>query len=73
VLGKFTRKQKANGGLDFSGADGGALVDVGEFGRFSSNSLKNVVDEGVHDGHGLVGDTSVRVDLRKIKDGALVI
>ena len=28
-----------------------------------SNSLKEVVDEAVHDAHGFGGDTSVRVDL----------
>ena len=32
-------------------------------GSLSSNSLEEIVDEGVHDAHGLGGDTSVRVDL----------
>ena len=32
-------------------------------GSFTSDALEDVVDEGVHDGHRLVGDTSVGVDL----------
>ena len=32
-------------------------------GSLSSNALEDVVDEGVEDGHRLVGDTRVRVDL----------
>jgi hypothetical protein len=32
-------------------------------GRLSGNALEDVVDEGVQDGHRLVGDTSVGVDL----------
>jgi hypothetical protein len=32
-------------------------------GCFSCDALKNVVDKRVEDGHGLVGDTSIRVHL----------
>ena len=39
------------------------LVVVSQFGGFSGNSFKDVIDKGVHDAHGLGGDTSVRVDL----------
>merc|ERR1711946_54109 len=49
--------------LDFPGGDGGPLVVVGQTGSLSSDPLKDVVDEGVHDAHGLGGDTSVGVDL----------
>ena len=32
-------------------------------GCFSGNALKDIVDERIKDGHRLVGDTSIRVDL----------
>ena len=36
---------------------------MGQTGSFSSNTLKDIIDERVHDAHGLGGDTSVGVDL----------
>lgn len=65
VLGQFTREQQSDGSLNFSGRDGGSLVVRGQFGGFVSDTFKDVVHERVHDGHGLVGHTSVRVDLSK--------
>jgi hypothetical protein len=63
VLGKFTGEDEADGGLDFTGRDSG-LLGVGSKSRgLAGNALEDVVDERVEDGHGLVGDTSVRVDL----------
>lgn len=50
-------------GLDLSGRDGGLLVVCGELGCLSGDTLEDVIDEGVEDGHGTVGDTSVGVDL----------
>ena len=32
-------------------------------GSFSSDTFEDIVDEGVKNGHRLVGDTSIRVDL----------
>ena len=63
MLGKFTGQQKSNGGLDLARGDGGTLVVVGKSGGLGSDALEDVVHEGVHDGHGLGGDTSVGVDL----------
>ena len=63
VLGEFTRQEKTDGSLDLSACDGGSLVVVGKTAGFSGNALKDVVHEGVHDGHGLAGDTSVGVNL----------
>ena len=63
VLGKLTRQQKSDRGLDLTRCDGGPLVDVGETAGLSGNACKKVVDKGVHDRHGLGGDTSVRVYL----------
>ena len=63
VLGQLTGQEQPHGGLDFPGGDGGSLVVVGKTGGFGSDTLKDVVDERVHDGHSLGADTSVGVDL----------
>jgi hypothetical protein len=63
VLGEFTGKHETDGGLDFTTAERCLLVVCGELTSFGSNTLKNIVDEGVHNGHALLGDTCVRVNL----------
>ena len=63
VLGKFTREEKTNCSLDLPTCDGRSLVVVSESGSLSSDSLKDVVDKAVHDGHGFAGNTSVWVHL----------
>ena len=63
VLGQFSRQKETDSSLDFSAGDGGPTVVVGQTGSLSSNTLKNVIHERVHDRHGLAGDTSVRVNL----------
>ena len=63
MLGQLSGQQKADGSLDFPGGDGGALVVVGQAGGFGGDALEDVIHEGVHDGHGLGGDTGVGVHL----------
>ena len=63
VLGELSGEDESDRGLDLSGRDGGSVVVRGELGGFGSDSLENVRDERVEDSHGLVGDTSVGVDL----------
>ena len=63
VLGQLTGQQKPDGGLDFPGGDGGPPVVVGQTASLGGDALEDVVDEGVHDGHGLGGDASVGVHL----------
>ena len=63
VLGQLPRQKQPDGGLDLPGGDGRPLVVVGKLARFGGDPLKKVVDEGVHDAHGLGGDASVRVNL----------
>ena len=63
MLGKLTREHKTNSGLDLARAQGGLLVVGRELSSLSSNALEDVVDEGVHDGHSLLADSSVRVHL----------
>jgi hypothetical protein len=63
VLRELAGEDEADGGLDLPGGDGGLLVVPGELGGLGSELLEDVVDEGVHDGHGLGGDADVGVDL----------
>merc|ERR1712018_880211 len=62
VFGQFTGEEKPDSGLDLPGGDGGPLVVVGQAGSFSSDTFKDIVDEGVHDAHGLGGDTGIGVE-----------
>lgn len=63
MLGQFTGEEETDSCLDLPTGDGGPLVVVGKTGSLGSDSLKDVVDKAVHDGHGLAGHTSVGVDL----------
>lgn len=63
VLGQLSREQKPDGGLDFAGCDRRTLVVVGQAGGFGGNTLKDVVDEAVHDAHGFRRNASVGVNL----------
>ena len=63
MLGQFTGQQKPHSGLDLPGSDGSSLVVESKTGSFTGDTLEDVVNEGVHDGHGLAGYTSVGVDL----------
>ncbi len=63
VSGKFSGEDELDGRLDFAGGESSSLVEADELGAFSGNSVEGVVDEGVHDVHGLLGDTNVRVHL----------
>lgn len=63
MLGQFTGQQQTDCSLDFAAGDGRPLVVVSQAGRLGGDALKDVVDEAVHDAHGLRGDAGVRVDL----------
>ena len=63
VLGQLTGQEEPDSGLDLPGGDGGSLVVVGKTAGLSSDALKEIVDKGVHDAHGLGGDTGIGVDL----------
>ena len=63
MLGKLTGQEEPDSGLDLPGGDGGPLVVVGELAGLSGDALEQVVDERVHDAHGLGGDTGVGVHL----------
>ncbi|CAL9205975.1 unnamed protein product [Musa hybrid cultivar] len=63
VLGELAGEDEADRRLDLAGGDGGLLVVAGEAGGLLGQLLEDVVDEGVHDGHGLAGNADVRVHL----------
>ena len=63
MLGKLSRQEEPHRGLDLTRGDGGPFVVVGKAAGLSSNALKEVIDKGVHDAHGLGGDTGVWVHL----------
>ena len=54
---------EADGSLDLPTGDRVLLVVVSQSRGLSRDPLEDVVDEGVHDAHGLAGDAGVGVDL----------
>ena len=63
VLGQFSGKEETDSGLDLPGGDGAPLVVVSQATGLGGDPLEDIVDEGVHDGHGLGGDARVGVHL----------
>ncbi|XP_024607717.1 uncharacterized protein LOC112404118 [Neophocaena asiaeorientalis asiaeorientalis] len=60
---RLPRQQQAYGRLDLPGGDGRAFVVMRQARRLARDALKDVIDERVHDAHGLRRDAGVRVDL----------
>ena len=63
MLGQLSGEHEADGSLDLTAGKGSLLVVGGKLSGLTSNALEDIVDEGVHDGHALLGDTSVGVNL----------
>ena len=63
MLGELSWQPETNSSLDFPRSDGMLLVIVSEAGGLGGNPLEDVVNERIHDAHGLAGDTSLGVDL----------
>ena len=63
MLGQLSGEEKPDSRLDLPGSDGRPLVVMGETGGLSGDSFEDVVDERVHDAHGLGRDSGVRVNL----------
>lgn len=62
---EFSWEDEFDSWLNFSGWEGSSLVESDEFWSFSGNSVKSIMNERVHDVHGLLWDTDVWVDLFK--------
>ena len=63
VLRELAREHEPDRCLDLTAGEGLLLAVAAELGRLESDALEDVIDEGVHDRHALLGDTRVGVDL----------
>ena len=63
VLGQLSGEEEPDGGLDLARGDGRPLVVVSQTGSLGGDTFEDIVDERVHDAHGLGGDSGVGVDL----------
>ena len=63
MLGELTRKHETNSRLDLAGRERGLLVVFSKVTGLAGDALEDVVDERVHDGHSLLADAGVGVDL----------
>nr|GMD70524.1 hypothetical protein CR513_50743 [Ipomoea batatas] len=63
VLCQFTGKNQSDGGLDLAGSNGRLLVVAGQSRCLLGELLEDIVDEAVHDAHGLARDPDIRMDL----------
>ena len=63
MLGELTGEEEPDGGLDLAGGDSGSLVVVRKLGSLGGDPLEDVIDEGVHDAHGLGRDSGVGMNL----------
>ena len=65
MLCEFTRKHEPDRSLNLAGGKCRLLVVSGKFSSLGSDSLEDIVDEGVHNGHTLLANTGIWVDLLK--------
>ena len=63
MLGELAGKNQPHRRLDFARGDRRLLVVASEPRRLAGELLEDVVDEAVHDSHGLAGNPNVGVDL----------
>ena len=63
MSGQLSGEDELDGRLDFPGRESSSLVETDELGSLSGDSVEGVVDEGVHDVHGLLGDSDIGVHL----------
>ena len=63
VFGQFSREDEADRSLDLAAGQCLRLGVADELARLGGDTVEDVVHEGVHDGHGLLGDTGVGVHL----------
>lgn len=66
MLGELSGEDKSDRSLDLSRRDGRSVVVRSELGSLGSDSLEDVRDERVQDGHGLVTDTLARTNVERV-------
>jgi len=73
VLGELTGEEQTDSVHDLPGGDGVTLVGAGKVTSLGGNAVKDIVDEGVHDLHGVLADEGVGVDgVEHLVDGGRV-
>ncbi len=65
MLGELTGQEQTNGCLHLSGRKSLLLVVSDKSNRFLSDFVEDIVDEGIHDAHRLLRDSSVGMNLFK--------
>ena len=65
MLGQLSRQHQPDCSLDLPGSHSGLLVDACQLGCLGGYLLKDVIDEGVQNGHRLGADAGVRVHLQE--------
>ena len=63
MLSELTWEEESDGSLDLSGGESVLSVVSHKSGGLGGNLLEDVMDEGVHDGHGSLGDSGLGVNL----------
>ena len=63
MLGQFPGEVQPHSSLNFTAGNRVLFVVVSKAGGLDGDSLKDVVNEGVHDAHSLTGDAGVGVNL----------
>ena len=63
MLGKLPWKNESYSSLDLPGSNSWLLVVAGESRCLVRQFLKDIIDETVHNSHGLAGNTDIRMDL----------
>jgi hypothetical protein len=63
VSGKLSGEDELNSRLNLTGRECSSLVESDELGSLSGDSVEGIMNERVHDVHGLLGNTNVGVYL----------
>ena len=63
VSSEFSGEDELDSRLNFSGRESSSFVESNELWAFSGNSVESIMNEWVHDVHGLLWDTNVGVYL----------
>ena len=79
MFGEFTGKHETNSSLDLSGRKSRLLVVTSKTGSLRGNTIKDIVNERVHNGHASLRNTSLLmnllehlVDVRRIRLDSLL-